>query len=624
MGNSIAALFAQQSPSPEISYAAVVAEQLRSYTRPIIDFTMHQFELECCHRLYGDLSFAKAAANKALDNLDKIHLLNDHYQLMWDFNVWDIFNPPSLKELKLLSTRHPYQPISALLRKDVDNCKLLISSQIESIIQYRHVNTKQKEDSQGEGCSSRYAYPPSDKYSRLENNIVFNVVNGRQCEPSLARNFKISINELIAFLINSEAKFTKVYKEGTSKCFLMPAEFRDSTMRDFFRVKFEQFADSSGSIIMNDDDYRGNISSDLSSTAPENADFAEEHMERRKAELQYDRSTDSEADDQEGPDKQIESSSRENLPPVTIEFSKLKKDNRRISSPSFNQEVERAQKCAIDPREVCLEDWEVRDKAQEMLEKLCACIQEIVNKNNFGCEYEETKTQASKSLFKEVDLFLGLLRKTNEESESARRVSQILESTLFALEDIVERFIEPNCLDNCLEMDKQFIRDRVEAHQKFYQTLGTHSTSLFYEKNQIYQNLKSRMYKVCCVCGTKNPVTNQSSELKNAVAYKELLVVEDEELAAWKSLKYDDEDELGAVAQQCFHIASVEVDKKYYHILDIDNPNPDNAMEKSCCLIKDGKLLRLPACNECFDRLKKADKFLKENLGKSTDGGISE
>ena len=85
--NSIAALFSQQSPSPEISFAAVVAEQLRSFTRPIIDYTMHQFEYECCHRLFGDFNFAKAAANKALDSLEKILLINDHYQLMWDFSV---------------------------------------------------------------------------------------------------------------------------------------------------------------------------------------------------------------------------------------------------------------------------------------------------------------------------------------------------------------------------------------------------------------------------------------------------------------------------------------------------------------------------------------------------------
>ena len=125
LGNSIAALFAQQSPSPEMSYAAVVAEQLRLYTQPIIDFTLYQFKQECCDKLFGDLNFAKAAANKALNNLEKILLLNNHYQLMGDFNVWDIHNPPSLSELKLLSKRHPYQPISELLRKEVDSFSTL-------------------------------------------------------------------------------------------------------------------------------------------------------------------------------------------------------------------------------------------------------------------------------------------------------------------------------------------------------------------------------------------------------------------------------------------------------------------------------------------------------------------
>ena len=147
----------------------------------------------------------------------------------------------------------------------------------------------------------------------------------------------------------------------------MPAEFRDDVMRNFLKVKFEQFANSSGSIIMNDDDYRRNNSSGPSSRAPENADFAEVHMERRKAELQYDRSRDSEADDQEEPDNQIESSSKDDLPPVKIEFSTLKKDDRGISSPSFDHEVERAQKYALDPREICLKGWEFRDKAKEML-----------------------------------------------------------------------------------------------------------------------------------------------------------------------------------------------------------------------------------------------------------------
>ena len=69
--------------------------------------------------------------------------------------------------------------------------------------------------------------------------MVFNVMGGKLCKQSNSREFKISMNELVAFYINSEAKFRKVYTEGVSKCFLMPAEFKDEAMRKYFRVKFE-------------------------------------------------------------------------------------------------------------------------------------------------------------------------------------------------------------------------------------------------------------------------------------------------------------------------------------------------------------------------------------------------
>ena len=87
LSNAIAGLFAQQSPSPEMSYAVVVAEQLKTYLRPLIDFTMHQFRQECCGKISGDINYGKAAGNKALDTLDKILLINGHYQLMGDFEV---------------------------------------------------------------------------------------------------------------------------------------------------------------------------------------------------------------------------------------------------------------------------------------------------------------------------------------------------------------------------------------------------------------------------------------------------------------------------------------------------------------------------------------------------------
>ena len=192
-----------------------------------------------------------------------------------------------------------------------------------------------------------------------------------------------------------------------------------------------------------------------------------------------------------------------------------------------------------------------------------------------------------KTLLERVDLYFGLLRKNNA-SEGPRRVSQILDNTLVLLEDALSRSKEVISLSNCTEVDKQLFHDRIDALQQFYLTVGTHSTSLFYEKNQIYQNLKTRSYKICCVCGTKNSVADESTELKDAVAFKELLIVEEGELAEWMALKYDDGDERGDIAQKCFHIASVEVEKKFYHILHVDDPDPDNSMEKSCCIIKHG------------------------------------
>ena len=546
-----------------------MAEQLRSYTQPIINMTMHQFEHECCHRFLIDLNFAKVAANKALNNLDKILLLNDHYQLMLDFSVWDVCNPPSLKELKLLSTRHPYQPISEILRKQVDNFKERIHAQIESIIQ-RHANSERQEDFQY-GCScARYCYTPSEKSSLVENDTVTDFIGGRNCKSSVSRDFKIATSELIAFQINSEAKFARVHRDGISKCFLMPAEFKDDTMRNFFRVKFEEFVVGSVEFVMKADAYRGSFLSDHSCNASQNADFAEEHLERRKAELEYVNGRSTEVADLEEADVQIESSKKKHFivingdsPPVAEDFFTLKEDDTGVNCSLFNREVNRAQKHAVDAREVCLTDWEVRDKAQELLEKLCVCMNQIISGKHLGSDCKETEEFAHKNLFDQVDLYLRLLKKTNKESESGRRVSQVLENTLLVLEDTIKRIREPSCLENCTEVDKQHIRDRIDAHLKFYLTLGTHSTSLFYEKNQIYEKLKSRAYKVCCVCGIKTSVADESSELKDAVAFKELVIVEDGELAEWKALKNDDKDERGTLAQQCFHIANVEVDKKY-------------------------------------------------------------
>ena len=119
LSNSIAAVFSQQSPPAEISYSVLIVEQLKSYITPIIEYTMTSFRQECCTQVDGDINFAKASANKALNTLDKMLLFNNYYNLMTDFEVYDLWNPPTLLELNKLASRHPYQPQSSLLRKEI-------------------------------------------------------------------------------------------------------------------------------------------------------------------------------------------------------------------------------------------------------------------------------------------------------------------------------------------------------------------------------------------------------------------------------------------------------------------------------------------------------------------------
>ena len=87
LSNSVAAVFSQQSPPEEISYSVMVVEQLKLYITPIIEQTMYCFNKECYFQLSGDLDFAKASANKALNTFDKLLLFNNHYQLKSDFEI---------------------------------------------------------------------------------------------------------------------------------------------------------------------------------------------------------------------------------------------------------------------------------------------------------------------------------------------------------------------------------------------------------------------------------------------------------------------------------------------------------------------------------------------------------
>ena len=492
----------------------------------------------------------------------------------------------------------------------------------------------------------------------LNDHIEFNVMGGRFCvEASNAKDFKICTNELLALHINSAAKFNKVYRENSSKCFLMPAEFKDETMRTFFRSKFEQFRHFSGNDMKEDDAY-DKILDNIRDSVQEELDFALENCERQRIELEYLTANGLvDADEskvktssllfQSGRKSNFESqpttsritaehddSERNNLSDFNAAVERERNwflDDKKcnVESPDllhgnpngiedvgrnefsdFNAEVERARNHFVDARQVCIKDWELRNSTQKSLEKLCSIIKQMIGRENVDCNITKEKPNRNK-LREQFEHWLNIMRQANEDLEDGLQISQIQSSILLKLEGIGEQFKESKSVIKSKGVVEQDLCEIIDDLLAFSIKLGSHETSLFYERYSVYQSLKSGSYRICCVCGIITLRCENSNGLKDAVAFKALLVVEDGELEEWKALKKDDEDELGILAQFCFHICNMEHDGRHYHILNIDNPSEDSEIEQSCCIVHDGKLTKLSACNECFDRLRKADKFFE-------------
>ena len=71
----------------------------------------------------------------------------------------------------------------------------------------------------------RYQYPADVKYHNLENDILFNVVAGVSYKELDYRIFRVTTNEVSALFINKNAKFSKIFRKGTKKPFLLPHNF---------------------------------------------------------------------------------------------------------------------------------------------------------------------------------------------------------------------------------------------------------------------------------------------------------------------------------------------------------------------------------------------------------------
>ena len=222
-----------------------------------------------------------------------------------------------------------------------------------------------------------------------------------------------------------------------------------------------------------------------------------------------------------------------------------------------------------------------------------------------------------------------LVREGNRlEDEWNKYISELVFDTMLGLSKLMDRLTIALNRQACAKEEVNEILGLVKVIKQYYVTYGCHDTKVFFEKNEIYDNLKSRTYRTCCVCGVRRMVPENSSNLKDAVEFKDLLVVEEHELENWLRLKYDNEDEIGAESQECYHIAFAKGEKLYYHILDYDETSISNEDDSTIHpLIKNGKLSKLPSCEICFDNLRRAHKFLlKHNKcqGNSSDVSFSD
>ena len=209
---------------------------------------------------------------------------------------------------------------------------------------------------------------------------------------------------------------------------------------------------------------------------------------------------------------------------------------------------------------------------------------------------------------------LILTRTSNrEDTDAFEYISQFVAETVFKLAQFKDQLVVALNRETYVEEDVNMILGNVKILYNYYVTYGCHDTKLFFEKIQKYESLKRRSYRVCCVCGIRSMLPENSMDLKDALKFKDLLVLDEDEVENYLGLKNGDDDEIGALAQKCYHIEFAKEDKVYYHILDLDEAsvNADNNITPS--FIKNGKLSKLPACDTCFENLKRAHKFLLEH-----------
>ena len=88
----------------------------------------------------------------------------------------------------------------------------------------------------------------------------------------------------------------------------------------------------------------------------------------------------------------------------------------------------------------------------------------------------------------------------------------------------------------------------------------------FYKQYEEYQRLKNIDCKICTVCGSRRQTPR--GELNDAVYFLHLVQLNEFEVKRFEGLLHSDDDRIGKLAQECFHIEKIGAN--YYYMLDLD------------------------------------------------------
>ena len=187
-----------------------------------------------------------------------------------------------------------------------------------------------------------------------------------------------------------------------------------------------------------------------------------------------------------------------------------------------------------------------------------------------------------------------LIKKTVHETATKVRKEWLME--LHKYEGYVERY---SSMRGSNEQNKRESLDEIIS--KWKETLrvttfcGFNDIERFYRMYDEYQKLKNMGCKICTVCGCRR--RTPSGKLKDAVNFVHLLQLSESEVEKFEGLVHSDDDRIGKLAQQCFHIE--KIGENYYYILDLDEEKY-YSKQGDYSLAKDAKLMKYQLMRHVF------------------------